>query len=102
MAQKVGTGAELRATWLGRPPPIAIMRGERSHIEDPEVGKLADGIIDAHVREIVETNEDDPRLEAKLTPNGAPDLPSYRERGVASPAPQTDESAGINTLQPID
>lgn len=31
---------------------IAIMTSERAHIKDPEVRKLADGIIDAQVREI--------------------------------------------------
>lgn len=31
---------------------IAIMTSERAHIRDPEVRRLADGIIDAQVREI--------------------------------------------------
>ena len=33
---------------------IAILTSERAHIKDPEVRKLADGIIDAQVREILE------------------------------------------------
>lgn len=35
---------------------IAIMTSERAHIKDPRVRKLADGIIDAQVREIKEMN----------------------------------------------
>jgi hypothetical protein len=81
---------------------IAIMTSERAHIKDPEVRKLADGIIDAQVREIAEMKAMIARLEAQPTPNGAPDLPSYRDEGVAPPAPQTDQSTGINTLQPTN
>jgi hypothetical protein len=81
---------------------IAIMTSERAHIKDPEVRKLADGIIDAQVREIAEMKKMIARLEARPTPNGAPDLPSYRDEGRAPPAPQTDESTGINTLSPVD
>ncbi|WP_334656928.1 DUF305 domain-containing protein [Sphingomonas panaciterrae] len=80
---------------------IAIMTSERAHIRDPEVRRLADGIIDAQVREITEMKRLIARLEARPTPSGAPDLPSYRDKGVAPPAPETDESAGANTLQPI-
>jgi hypothetical protein len=80
---------------------IAIMTSERAHIKDPEVRKLADGIIDAQVREIAEMKAMIARLEAKPTPNGAPDLPSYRDRGALPPSPQTDESTGINTHKPI-
>jgi len=80
---------------------IAIMTSERAHIKDPEVRKLADGIIDAQVREITDMKRMIARLEAHPTPNGAPDLPSYRDKGVAPPVPETDESAGVNTLQPI-
>lgn len=80
---------------------IAIMTSERAHIKDPEVRKLADGIIDAQVREITDMKRLIARLEAHPTPNGAPDLPSYRDKQVPPPAPETDESAGVNTLQPI-
>ncbi len=80
---------------------IAIMTSERAHIKDPAVRKLADGIIDAQVREIAEMKKMIARLEATPVPEGAPDLPSYRDREAAPPMPQTDASAGINTLQPI-
>ena len=80
---------------------IAIMTSERAHIKDPEVRTLADGIIDAQVREITAMKRLIARLEAHPTPNGAPDLPSYRDRQVPPPPPETDESAGVNTLQPI-
>lgn len=36
---------------------IAIMTSKRAHIEDPRVRKLADGIIEAQVREIGEMRE---------------------------------------------
>lgn len=80
---------------------IAILTSERAHIKDPEVRKLADGIIDAQVREITEMKRLIGRLEAHPTPNGAPDLPSYRDLGVPPPPPETDESANVNTLQPM-
>jgi hypothetical protein len=78
---------------------IAIMTSERAHIKDPEVRRLADGIIDAQVREIEEMKRDIDRLKAHPTPAGAPDLPSYRARGDKPPPPQTDESAGIDTTK---
>ncbi|MBR7618754.1 DUF305 domain-containing protein [Phenylobacterium sp. 20VBR1] len=81
---------------------IAIMTSERAHIKDPEVRKLADGIIDAQIREIAEMDRMIARLEAKPTPANAPNLPSYRDRHVPPPPPQTDESTGINTLKPIE
>lgn len=80
---------------------IAIMTSERAHIKDPEVRKLADGIIDAQVREIAKMKRLIARLEAHPTPDEAPDLPSYRDRGTAPPPPETDESANVNTLRPI-
>ncbi len=80
---------------------IAILTSERAHIKDPEVRKLADGIIDAQVREITDMKRLIARLEARPTPDNAPDLPSYRDKQVPPPAPETDESAGVNTLQPI-
>lgn len=79
---------------------IAIMTSERAHIKNPEVRRLADAIIDAQVREISEMQRLIARLEANPGPAGAPDLPSYRDRQV-SPPPETDESAGVDTLQPI-
>ncbi len=76
---------------------IAIMTSERAHIRDPEVRRLADGIIDAQVREIAEMKRHIARLEAHPTPAKAPDLPSYRDRGAPPPPPQTDASTGIDT-----
>ena len=38
---------------------------------------------------------------ACLAPDGAPDLPSDRDKGAAPPPPETDESTGINSLQPM-
>jgi len=81
---------------------IAIMTSERAHIKDPEVRKLADGIIDAQVREITEMKRLIVKLQADPMPSGAPDLPSYRDKQAPPPAPETDESAGVNTLQPIE
>ncbi|BBD02181.1 DUF305 domain-containing protein [Sphingobium sp. YG1] len=80
---------------------IAIMTSERAHIKDPEVRKLADGIIDAQVREIAQMKQMIARLQANPAPDGATDLPSYRDRGASPPPPQTDESAGIDTRKPI-
>jgi hypothetical protein len=80
---------------------IAILTSERAHIKDPEVRTLADGIIDAQVREITQMKRLIARLEAHPTPDGAPDLPSYRDKQVPPPPPETDESTGINTLQPV-
>jgi len=64
---------------------IAIMTSERAHIRDPQVRRLADGIIDAQVREIALMKTYIARLKANPTPSGAPDLPSYRDRGAAPP-----------------
>ncbi len=80
---------------------IAIMTSERAHIRDPEVRKLADGIIDAQIREIAEMKHMIARLEAQPVPPNAHDLPSYRDAGTAPPPPQTDESVGIDTHRPI-
>ena len=77
------------------------MTSERAHIRDPEVRELADVIIDAQVREIAEMKAMIARLRAHPVPSDARDLPSYRDLGTAPPAPQTDQSAGIDTLQPI-
>ena len=65
---------------------IAIMTSERAHIRDPRVRKLADGIIEAQVREIGEMKSLIADLEAHPLAKDAPDLPSYRERGAPPPA----------------
>jgi hypothetical protein len=78
---------------------IAIMTSERAHIKDPEVRRLADGIIDAQVREIVEMERDIARLKAAPPAASATDLPSYRKRGEKPPPAQTDESTGIDTTK---
>jgi hypothetical protein len=78
---------------------IAIMTSERAHIKDPEVRKLADGIIDAQLREITEMKRHIARLEAHPPVATSPDLPSYRDRHVPPPPPQTDQSTGIDTLK---
>ncbi|WP_292962905.1 DUF305 domain-containing protein [Novosphingobium sp. UBA1939] len=80
---------------------IAIMTSERAHIKDREVRKLADGIIDAQVREITRMKRIIARLEAAPTPANAPDLPSYRDLKKAPPEPETDKSTGIDTLRPV-
>ena len=53
---------------------IAIMTSRRAHIRDPRVRKLADGIIEAQVREIAEMENLIADLEAKPVPADAPDL----------------------------
>lgn len=53
---------------------IAIMTSSRAHIKDPRVRKLADGIIEAQVREIVEMKQLIADLEANPIPANAPDL----------------------------
>ena len=65
---------------------IAIMTSERANIQDPEVRRLADEIIEAQVREIAEMKRLIARLEAEPPPADAPVLPSYRERGLEAPA----------------
>lgn len=53
---------------------IAVMTSDRAHIHDPRVRKLADGILEAQVREIGEMK----RLIADLNqnpPSGKADLP---------------------------
>lgn len=65
---------------------IAIMTSERAHIRDPRVRELADRIIEAQVREIGEMKALITDLERNPTPDSAPDLLSYRERGAPPPA----------------
>jgi Na+/proline symporter len=64
---------------------IAIMTSERAHIRDPRVRKLADGIIEAQVREIGEMKALIADLERNPPPANAPDLLSYRKRGAPAP-----------------
>jgi Domain of unknown function (DUF305) len=78
---------------------IAIMTSERAHIKDAEVRRLADGIIDAQVREIAEMERHIDRLRADPPRADSPDLPSYRARGAEPPPPETDESTGIDTTR---
>lgn len=80
---------------------IAIMTSERAHIRDPEVRLLADRIIDAQIREIAEMKRHIERLEAHPPGRDAPDLRSYRDKKALPPPPETDASAGINTLAPV-
>ncbi|MEX4009015.1 DUF305 domain-containing protein [Neoaquamicrobium sediminum] len=54
---------------------IAIMTSERAHIRDPRVRELADGIIEAQVREIDEMYRLIADIEANPIPQDAPDLP---------------------------
>lgn len=55
---------------------IAILTSERAHIRDPRVRKLADGIIEAQVKEIAEMKQLISELSAKPTSSNAPDLPA--------------------------
>ena len=54
---------------------IAILTSRRAHIRDPRVRELADGIIEAQVREIGEMEALIADLERNPVPDGAPDLP---------------------------
>ncbi len=53
---------------------IAILTSERAHIRDPRVRKLADGIIEAQVREIAEMKQLIDDLEANPVPVDARDI----------------------------
>jgi len=57
---------------------IAVMTSTRAHISDPRVRKLADGIIEAQVREIGEMKEIIRDLESHPPAANAPDLPPGR------------------------
>lgn len=67
---------------------IAIMTSERAHIKDQRVRILADKIIEAQVKEISEMKYLISDLQAHPTPDDAPDLRSYRDRGAPAPAPR--------------
>jgi len=54
---------------------IAILTSRRAHIRDPRVRELADGIIEAQVKEIGEMERLIADLEANPIPDDAPDLP---------------------------
>lgn len=54
---------------------IAIMTSERAHIRDPRVRQLADGILEAQVREISEMKELIDDLRRYPIPAEMPDLP---------------------------
>jgi len=64
---------------------IAIMTSERAHIRDRRVRELADRIIEAQVREINDMKALIADLERNPPPATAPDILSYRQRGVAAP-----------------
>jgi uncharacterized protein (DUF305 family) len=64
---------------------IAILTSERAHIRDPRVRRLADQIVASQVREIAEMKELIAALRRNPTLPGAPDLPSYRQRGKPAP-----------------
>ena len=54
---------------------IAVLTSTRAHIKDARVRRLADGIIEAQVREIGEMEDLIARLEKSPPPPGAADLP---------------------------
>lgn len=54
---------------------IAVMTSDRAHIRDLRVRKLADGILEAQVREIREMKDLIADLEARPTAPGSPGLP---------------------------
>jgi len=64
---------------------IAIMTSERAHIQDPRVRNLADKIIEAQIKEISEMKTLISDLQAHPLDVKAPDLKSYRDRGVPPP-----------------
>jgi hypothetical protein len=54
---------------------IAVLTSERTHIRDPRVRKLADGIFEARVSEVSEMKLLIVDFEKNPTPAGAKDLP---------------------------
>ena len=73
---------------------IAIMTSERAKIRDQRVRRLADDIIAAQVREIAEMKALIADLERNPTPDGAPLLPDYREKGLSSPDEPNEKGKG--------
>lgn len=67
---------------------IAILTSERARLHDPRVRHLADGIIRAQVKEIAEMTALISDLEHNPLSKGAPDIPSYRQRGAPPPKPE--------------
>jgi len=67
---------------------IAILTSERAHIRDPRVRKLADGIIQAQVKEIKEMQQLIADLEKNPPADDASDLQSYRALGLPPPNPE--------------
>ena len=63
---------------------IAIMTSERAHIRDPRVRVLADGIIEAQVREISEMKRLIADLEAQPVAANAADLPPVPAQSTAT------------------
>jgi hypothetical protein len=59
---------------------IAIMTSERAHIRDPRVRELADGILEAQVREIGEMQRLIAEIERSPIAPDAPDLPPSSRR----------------------
>ena len=59
---------------------IAVLTSERAHIRDPRVRKLADGIVEAQIREISEMKAPIRDLAAKPLPANQPDLPARPPR----------------------
>ncbi len=72
--QTVGDVAYMRAMIPHH--SIAIMTSERAHIRDPRVRKLADGIIEAQVKEIAEMKQLISELSTNPPSSNAPDLPA--------------------------
>jgi hypothetical protein len=65
---------------------IAVLTSTQAHIRDPRVRKLADGIIEAQVREIAEMKGLIADLEQHPVDAGAPDLAPLRPQDVTIPA----------------
>lgn len=68
---------------------IAILTSRRAHISDPRVRKLADGIIEAQVREIGEMKQLIADLETHPLPGREADLPPVQQ-SLARPMPGGD------------